>query len=83
MPTPKGRAGQQAYKELRCPVYTYDAADDLTRVDLGGRRMCIKRKQIYYHPPCRFDTYTLSTDPLFIYHVVAIIRYTTLVTHTY
>ena len=29
--------------EVRCLLYTSDAADDLTRVDLGGRRI-IKKK---------------------------------------
>src|SRR5665811_1823473 len=29
-----------------CLLYTSDAADDLTRVDLGGRRIIEKKKQI-------------------------------------
>src|SRR5665811_716432 len=30
----------------RCLLYTSDAADDLTRVDLGGRRIIKKKTQI-------------------------------------
>ena len=30
---------------LPCLLYTYDAADDLTRVDLGGRRIIKKKKK--------------------------------------
>ena len=30
-------------EDIRCLLYTSDAADDLTRVDLGGRRI-IKKK---------------------------------------
>src|SRR5665811_294222 len=30
---------------LTCLLYTYDAADDLTRVDLGGRRIIKKKKK--------------------------------------
>ena len=30
-----------------CPLYTFDAAEDSLRVDLGGRRL-IKKKNIYY-----------------------------------
>ena len=29
----------------RCLLYTSDAADDLTRVDLGGRRIIKKKKK--------------------------------------
>ncbi|GAB5779886.1 hypothetical protein JMUB7523_26450 [Staphylococcus aureus] len=31
---------------LSCLLYTSDAADDLTRVDLGGRRI-IKKKELF------------------------------------
>src|SRR5665811_2599039 len=30
---------------MTCLLYTSDAADDLTRVDLGGRRIIIKKKK--------------------------------------
>ena len=30
-----------------CLLYTSDAADDLTRVDLGGRRIIKKKKKIF------------------------------------
>ena len=33
-----------------CLLYTSDAADDLTRVDLGGRRI-IKKKKTPHPPP--------------------------------
>ncbi len=36
---------------VRCLLYTSDAADDLTRVDLGGRRI-IKKKKL----PLRIQT---------------------------
>ena len=36
-------------KSMICLLYTSDAADDLTRVDLGGRRI-IKRNFIYNGP---------------------------------
>ena len=41
--------GQNAYEQINdhswvCLLYTSDAADDLTRVDLGGRRIIKKKK---------------------------------------
>src|SRR5665254_17924 len=41
-PWPSGRAGAPAWA---CLLYTSDAADDLTRVDLGGRRIIKKKKK--------------------------------------
>src|SRR5665811_2595942 len=42
------RATQDQYdlavRALACLLYTSDAADDLTRVDLGGRRIIKKKK---------------------------------------
>ena len=39
----KQRAGDFAFTQrLACLLYTSDAADDLTRVDLGGRRIIKK-----------------------------------------
>ena len=32
-------------RRYTCLLYTSDAADDLTRVDLGGRRIIKKRKK--------------------------------------
>src|SRR5665811_2611898 len=39
-----GEAGQGGLSET-CLLYTSDAADDLTRVDLGGRRIIKKKKK--------------------------------------
>ena len=35
-------------KIRNCLLYTSDAADDLTRVDLGGRRIIKKNKSIFF-----------------------------------
>src|SRR5665811_2604936 len=43
-----GTAGQANYSAAKagvCLLYTSDAADDLTRVDLGGRRIIKKKKK--------------------------------------
>src|SRR5665811_2621055 len=36
---------RSAHRRGPCLLYTSDAADDLTRVDLGGRRIIKKKKQ--------------------------------------
>ena len=36
----------------RCLLYTSDAADDLTRVDLGGRRIIKKKSKDYNNFSC-------------------------------
>src|SRR5665254_20662 len=46
---PQGRAVRFLRDEVAawlCLLYTSDAADDLTRVDLGGRRIITKKKNI-------------------------------------
>ncbi len=40
---------QDAKFRITCPLYTYDAADDLLRVDLGGRRTIKKIKSFSNH----------------------------------
>src|SRR5665811_455962 len=40
----KDLGGAIAHQLLTCLLYTSDAADDLTRVDLGGRRIIKKKK---------------------------------------
>src|SRR5665811_2597551 len=42
--TPSGTTPSRA-KSWSCLLYTSDAADDLTRVDLGGRRIIKKKKK--------------------------------------
>src|SRR5665254_20831 len=52
-----------------CLLYTSDAADDLTRVDLGGRRLIKKKKlwqmctiQVDFQTPDRFDLSYVSDN---------------------
>src|SRR5665811_2610459 len=40
---PSGHSGR--HRPPSCLLYTSDAADDLTRVDLGGRRIIKKKKK--------------------------------------
>ncbi len=47
-----------------CPLYTPDAADDLLCVDLGGRRIIKKKKQIAVGTHHR-NTNTHSTTSVF------------------
>src|SRR5665811_818632 len=45
-PLPPGAAAELTTEHLyTCLLYTSDAADDLTRVDLGGRRIIKKKKK--------------------------------------
>ena len=42
--------------EDHCLLYTSDAADDLLRVDLGGRRI-IKKKKKHHHTPATLQNH--------------------------
>ena len=42
------RQRRQALRQLNCLLYTSDAADERSSVDLGGRR--ILKKQTHHHP---------------------------------
>ena len=52
-----GRHGEVAVLGIGtvCPLYTYDAADDLPVVDLGGRRLT-KKNQCFTN----WSSYTIS-----------------------
>src|SRR5665254_16001 len=44
-----GNWGARWSQSCTCLLYTSDAADDLTRVDLGGRRITKKKNSISHH----------------------------------
>ena len=53
---------RNVHKSVDCLLYTSDAADDLLCVDLGGRRIIKKKKQIQTRPnvPTSIHIYRLN-----------------------
>ena len=52
---------KKAFSETPCLLYTSDAADERSSVDLGGRRIIKKKKHQYDSEVCLYYTKTEAT----------------------